>query len=83
VVYHDTSELEKPMKQAGSLVRQLILGILLMGIIVGSAIATGIAAAYDVDGSTIFTTIAFIGYLSGVIIAGLAIVGILWRLWRQ
>ena len=71
------------MKQASSLVRQLILGILLTGIIVGSAIATGIAAAYDVDRSTTFTTIAFIGYLAGIIIAALAIVGILWQLWRQ
>jgi ubiquinone biosynthesis protein len=82
-VYHDTSGLEEPMKQAGSLVRQLIMGILLTGIIVGSAIATGIAAAFDVDGSTIFTTIAFTGYLAATIIAGLAILGILWQLWRQ
>jgi ubiquinone biosynthesis protein len=82
-VYHDTSGLEEPMKQAGSLVRQLIMGILLTGIIVGSAIATGIAAAFDVDGSTIFTTIAFTGYLAATIIAGLAILGILWQLWRS
>ena len=73
-LHHDTSGLEKPMKQAGSLVRQLILGILLTGIIVGSAIATGIAAAFDVGGSTIFTTIACTDYLAATIIAGLAIV---------
>lgn len=82
-VYHDTSGLEKPMEQMGSLVRQLILGILLTGIIVGSAIATGIAAAFDIEGSTIFSTIAFISYLAATIIAGLAIFGVLWKLWRS
>lgn len=58
------------------------MGILLTGIIIGSAIATGIAAAFELEGSELFTTIAFTGYMAATLLATLTILVILWRLWR-
>ena len=43
------SGLEKPIAEVDRLVRLIIIGILLAGIIVGSAIATGIAAAFGTE----------------------------------
>ena len=81
-VYHDLSGFEKPLAEVDRLVRLLIVGILLAGIIVGSAIATGIAAAFGTEETRIFTTIAFFGYISATILSGLLILGVMWRLWR-
>ena len=77
-LYHDTSSLEDPLEEIGNLVRQIIIGILLTGMIVGS----GIAAAFDISQSELFTKIAFSGYIAATILAGLLIVAVLWRLWR-
>jgi ubiquinone biosynthesis protein len=84
-VYHNFDDLDAPIAEGGRLLRQLIIGILLTGIIVGSAIATGIAAAFGtgMEASTVFTTIAFIGYVAATVGAGLFILELLWRLWRS
>ena len=68
-VYLDTSGFSEPLGQLERLARYIILGILLAGIIVGSAIATGIAAAFGVSNSEMFTTIAFSGYIAATVIA--------------
>ena len=65
-----------------TLMRELIIGILLSGIIVGSAIATGIAAAFDIERSSLFSTMAFIGYIAATVFAALVILYTLWQLWR-
>ncbi len=82
-VYHDFSNLDDSIGQTGRLIRQLIIGVLLTGVIVGSAIATGIAAAFGLERSELFTTVAFIGYVAATIFAGLFIIALLWRLWRD
>lgn len=82
-VYHDFSDLDDSISQTGRLIRQLIIGVLLTGVIVGSAIATGIAAAFGLERSELFTTVAFIGYVAATIFAGLFIIALLWRLWRD
>ena len=82
-VYHDFSNLDNSLNQTGRLIRQLIIGVLLTGVIVGSAIATGIAAAFGLERSELFTTVAFIGYVAATIFAGLFILELLWRLWRD
>lgn len=81
-VHVDMSELREPLDRADALMRELIIGILLTGIIVGSAIATGIAAAFDVERSSLFTSIAFIGYIAATALATLVIMYTLWQLWR-
>lgn len=81
-IYHDTSGLNDQVDRLGRLVRYVVLGILLGGLIVGSAIATGIAAAFEFEQSATFTTIAFTGYVAASILAGLLILFILWQLWH-
>ncbi len=81
-IYHDTSGLNEQVDRLGRLVQYIILGILLSGMIVGSAIATGIAAAFEFERSQTFTTIAFTGYVAASILAGFLILFILWRLWH-
>ncbi|HUM70921.1 MAG TPA: AarF/UbiB family protein, partial [Chloroflexota bacterium] len=81
-LYHDTSGLNEQVDRLGRLVRFVVLGILLSGLIVGSAIATGIAAAFEFERSETFTTIAFTGYVAASILAGLLTLLILWQLWH-
>jgi len=81
-VYLDTSGFSAPMGQLEQLARYIIVGILLAGVIVGSAIATGIAAAFGVERSELFTMIAFTGYIAATVIAALIILVLLWQLWR-
>ncbi len=81
-VHVDMSELDEPLDRANTLMRELIIGILLTGIIVGSAIATGIAAAFDIERSSLFSTIAFIGYIAATGLAALVILYTFWRLWK-
>ena len=82
-IYHDVSGFEAPLAEMDVLVRHLIIGILLTGIIVGSAIATGIAAAYGLGQSGLFTTVAFTGYIAATLLAGFIIIALLWHLWRK
>ena len=82
-VYLDTSGFGEPLGQLERLARYIVLGILLAGIIVGSAIATGIAAAFGVARSELFTTIAFTGYIAATIVAALISLGLLWQIWRM
>jgi ubiquinone biosynthesis protein len=82
-IYHDTSGLNEQIDRLGRLVRFVILGILLSGMIVGSAIATGIAAAFEADHSSTFTTIAFVGYMSAAVLTFLLIILIVWQLWSS
>lgn len=79
-IYHDFSGLDEPLEQLTGMTRQLLIGILLAGIIIGSAIATGIAAAFGGERSGLFSTIAFSGYVAATIVAVTIVLTILWRL---
>jgi hypothetical protein len=81
-VYLDTSGFDKQAKYAGNLIRLLSVVVMLTGIIVGSAIATGIAAAFQVEQSSLFSTISFIGYIGASILAVVVIIVLLWQLLR-
>jgi hypothetical protein len=83
-VYLDTSGFEKPLNTIDNLIRLLVIGIIISGIIVGSAIATGIAAAYDIEHSSLFTTISFVGYIVATVLGAVTILALLVRvLWRR
>lgn len=81
-IYHDTSGLNEQVDRLGRLVRYVVLGILLSGLIVGSAIATGIAAAFEFNRSETFATLAFSGFVLASVLAILLILFILWQLWH-
>lgn len=83
-VYLDTSGFEKPLNTIDNLIRLLVIGIIISGIIVGSAIATGIAAAYDIEHSSLFTTISFVSYIVATVLGAVTILALLVRvLWRR
>ncbi len=76
----DTSDLSKDIKTVRTMGRQIIIGLMLAGMIIGSSIAVSIASA--TGGSTTFLPqIAFIGYVGSMIVAGLFVIILLWRMW--
>jgi ubiquinone biosynthesis protein len=81
-IYHDVSGLGEPVSRLNRMGRYIIIGILLSGMIIGSAIVTGFAAALGAEQATLFTNIAFIGYTAAMILAGFLVFIILWRLWQ-
>jgi hypothetical protein len=82
-IYHDVSGFDKPLAEVNHLVRLMIMGVLLAGMIVGSAIATGIGIAFGTEETEVFTTIAFYGYIAAMFLSGLIILSGLWNYWRS
>jgi hypothetical protein len=80
-VYMDTSDLTEELGRARRVAVLGIVGLLLAGMIIGSAIALGVAGMLDVDLS-ILPAVAFIGYVLSMGVAGLAVLVVLWRIVR-
>jgi predicted unusual protein kinase regulating ubiquinone biosynthesis (AarF/ABC1/UbiB family) len=87
-VYLDTSGLSKEVDRLSGSGRQIIIAIVLVGMIVGSAIATssisGVAATFDPAGQfaqvwRFFFEVAYFGYVLSMILAVLMIFRIFWR----
>jgi ubiquinone biosynthesis protein len=81
-VYLDFSGLDKPVGKLNRLMRYIVISIMLTGMIIGSAIATGIAAAYSTEESGTYTSIAYGGYVVASVLAALLILVFLWGLWK-
>jgi predicted unusual protein kinase regulating ubiquinone biosynthesis (AarF/ABC1/UbiB family) len=81
-IYHDVSGLGEHVNRLNRMGRYVIIGILLSGMIIGSAIVTGFAAALGAEQASLFTNIAFTGYVAAMILAGLLVLIVLWRLWQ-
>ena len=60
---------------------QVIVGIMLVGMIIGSSIAASVSTAAG-DFWSFMPQLAFIGYTVSMIIAGIAVLRLIWRLWR-
>ncbi len=73
-VFIDTSDLAKEVDVLNTLARQVIVGILLVGMLIGSAIAAGFAATLGESGGAI-PRLAYYGYLLAM---GLAIIMIVY-----
>ena len=80
-VHLDTSDLTEELGRARGVAIYGIVGLLLSGMIIGSAIAIGVAALVDVDLS-ILPRVAFVGYVLSMGIAGLAVLVVVWRVVR-
>ncbi len=76
-VFIDTSDLSKEVDQLNTLARQVIVGILLVGMLIGSAIAAGFAAS--LGGTGMLPQLAYYGYLLAM---GLAIIMIIYLIWK-
>ncbi len=77
-VFIDTSDLANEVDQLNILGRQVIIGILLVGMLIGSAIAAGFATSLG-DGTGVISQLAYYGYLLAM---GLAIIMIVYLLWK-
>jgi hypothetical protein len=84
-VYVDTSSLAKEVNKISSLGRQIVLAILLVGMIIGSAIATSILATQQPEGSLwgFLDKLAYLGYVLAMIVGAVYVVALGWRLLRR
>lgn len=76
----NTSELTKEVDKLGETGRQLVIGIMLVGMIIGSAIATTILAFSGQEGETwdFIFRLAYFGYIFAMVIAVIIVIKLVW-----
>ena len=77
----DTSELAKEVDKLGTLGRQLVIAVVLVGTIIGSAIATSALSAIGVEGRlwAFMFRMAYVGYVLATVIAIFVLLRLVWR----
>jgi len=77
----DTSELSKEVNKLSRLGREIVIALMLVGMLVGSAVASHGIATADVDGAVwrILASIAPIGFVVTLILSFLIVVRLTWR----
>ena len=87
-VHLDTSGLTKEVDRVNGSIGQIVVAIVLVGMIIGSAIATnaitGVAQTFDPNGEFIemwrlFFEVAYFGYLVAMVLGVLVILRLIWR----
>ena len=80
-VYLDTSGLAKEVNKLGTLGRQLVIGIILVGTLIGSAIALNGISGYTTQSRVwdLFFRMAYIGYVLAIVVAILVLLRLIWR----
>jgi len=80
-VYMDTSGLDKSVDKLARLGRQVVIALMLVGMIVGSAIATSVIAFLQPEGQywTFASGLAYLGFVVPMVIAILIVLRLLWR----
>ena len=83
-VYLDTSGLAKEVDKLGNLGRQISIGVILVGTIIGSAIAISAIGAYTTQSRLwdFFFRMAYIGYVLPMLIAVFVLLRLIWRWMR-
>jgi hypothetical protein len=76
----DTSELTKEVDKLGGIGRQIVIGIMLTGMIIGSAIATSVLAAVEAESEVwdAFYRLAYFGYIFAMVIAVIIVIKLVW-----
>ena len=84
-VYVDTTGLAKEVNKINGLGRQLVLAIILVGMIVGSAIATSIIASSQQQAGFwgFLAKLAYLGYVLAMVVGAIYVTGLAWRLLRR
>jgi ubiquinone biosynthesis protein len=77
----DTSDLNRTIESTQRNLNQVILGLLLIGMIIGSAIASSYSALTGEVGNFL-TRLAFFGYAGSMIVAIVFVIVMLWRIWQ-
>jgi ubiquinone biosynthesis protein len=77
----DTTDLAKEVDKLGSIGRQIVIGIILVGMLVGSAIATSVLAYTGSDSEfwDFIFRIAYFGYIFAMVIAILIVSKLVWN----
>ena len=80
-VFVDTSDLAKEVRRVKGLGRQIVVAIILVGMIIGSAIAMGavVAAGPQEQYAVIFFRVSYIGYVLGMLVAAIIAIRLVWR----
>ena len=80
-VYVDTSALAKEVNKISNFGRQAVIAIILVGMIIGSAIATAVAATAPADDGiwSVITRLAYLGYIFAMVIAMIIVLRLVWR----
>jgi ubiquinone biosynthesis protein len=80
-VYLDTSGLTKEVNKISSLGRQVVIAVMLVGLIIGSAIATIGIGLGELEGDfwNLINQIAIFSYVVASIVAGLIVLVLVWR----
>jgi amino acid transporter len=77
----DTSGLAKEVDKLGKLGRQIVIAIMLVGLIVGSAIVTTVIALSDVQGDMwlFLFRMAYLGYIIPMLVALIIVFRLVWH----
>jgi ubiquinone biosynthesis protein len=80
-VHLDTSELGKEVGRLKGLGRQIVVAIILVGMIIGSAIAVNaVVAAGPVEKyADLFFRLAYLGYVLAMVVAAVIVIRLVWR----
>jgi ubiquinone biosynthesis protein len=80
----DTSALAKEVDKLNALGRQVVIGIILVGTIIGSAIAISAISTYTTQSRLwdLFFRVSYLGYVIPMLIAILILVRLIWRALR-
>jgi ubiquinone biosynthesis protein len=83
-VYVDTSGLDSQVDKLARFGRQVIIAVILVGMIIGSAIATTVLAFVEPDGRLweFAFRLSYLGFVAAMVIAILIIARLLWRWFR-
>jgi ubiquinone biosynthesis protein len=80
-VYVDTSGLDKSVDKLSRLGRQVIIALMLVGMIIGSAIATSVIAFIQPEGQywSFASRLAYLGFVVPMVVAIVIVLRLLWR----
>jgi predicted unusual protein kinase regulating ubiquinone biosynthesis (AarF/ABC1/UbiB family) len=80
-VYVDTSSLDKSVDKLANFGRQVVIAMILVGMIIGSAIATTILASIEVEGGIwdFAFRLSYLGFVAAMVVAILIVFRLLWH----
>jgi len=81
-MFLDFSDLEDSMTKLRHTIWHVVIGIMLVGMIIGSSIAASVSIATQTFLDSILPQIAYVGYIGSMILAGVYVLVLLWKLIR-
>ena len=82
-LFLDFSDLEDSMDKLRHTIWHIVIGIMLVGMMIGSSIATSVSIATDTFLDSILPQFAYVGFVSSMILAGIYVLVLLWRLFKD